>query len=83
MPKLRRILLEQTAMVMANTHAGYLVGEAFAYYLEEGLLLADVHFGNIGEAMPEDHAACELVITDPGHMVPLKDRWLSVSVPKL
>ena len=81
--ELRRILLEQTAMEMANTHAGYLIGEAFGFYLEHDLLLADMHMGNIGEADVEGHEEMELVITDPGHMVPLAPRWLDIRIEQL
>jgi hypothetical protein len=81
--ELRRILLEQLAMEMAHTHAGSLIGEALGYYLEEGMLLADVHLGNIGEAVPEGYEDWDLVITDPGHMVPLDPKWLNVEIQML
>ena len=78
--ELRRILLEQLAMEMANTHAGSLIGEALGYYLEEGMLLADVHLGNIGEAVPEGYDCWDLVITDPGHMVRFDPKWINVVI---
>lgn len=81
--ELRRIQLEQLAMEMANTHAGYLIGQALGFYLEEGMLLADVHMGNLGEIVPEDHEKWELVITDPGHMVPLDTKWLNLAIRML
>jgi len=81
--ELRRILLERLAAEMANTHAGYLVGEALGFYLEKDILLADVHMGNIGEAAIGGYTERELVITDPGHMVPLEKRWLDVAVEQL
>jgi len=74
---------ETLAEEMANTHASTLIGSAFSFYLEHGILLADVHLNNIGEVTPEDHTTWELVITDPGHMVPLDTRWLNVKVPQL
>jgi hypothetical protein len=46
------------------------VGEALLHYLDEGLLLADVHQGNIG--VSDDN---ELIITDPGHVVEIHPRW--------
>ena len=46
------------------------VGEALLHYLDAGLLLADVHQGNIG--VSDDN---ELIITDPGHVVEIHPRW--------
>jgi len=80
---LRQILVKQLATVMGSTHAGSLVGEALDHYINEGILLADVHFNNIGEVQPENYTSLELVITDPGHMVPLDPKWLQVQVPQL
>jgi hypothetical protein len=71
------------AQFMSGRHCGYLVGEALEFYLDKGLLLADVHLGNIGEVTPPDFSTWELGITDPGHMVPLAPRWLEVDVPLL
>jgi hypothetical protein len=79
----KRRQLEMIAEYMASTHAGYLVGQAFDFYLEHGLLLADVHLGNIGEVTPHDFSSWEIVVTDPGHMVPLDPKWLSVRIPQL
>lgn len=58
------------AELMANTDVIYPVGSALEYYLENGILLADVHFGNIGL-----DAERHLIITDPGHAVPFASRW--------
>lgn len=79
----KRRQLEMIAEEMANTHAGYLIGQAFDFYLEQGILLADVHLGNIGEVVPPEHSSWEIVITDPGHMVPLDPKWLQVEIPQL
>jgi len=79
----KRRQLELLAEEMANTHAGYLIGQAFDYYLDQGMLLADVHTGNIGEVVPPEHTSWEIVITDPGHMVPLDPKWLQVEIPQL
>lgn len=46
------------------------VGGALAHYLNEGLLLADVHLNNIG--VSQDNA---LIITDPGHAIEIHPRW--------
>jgi hypothetical protein len=57
------------------------VGEALWFYLHQGLLLADVHLGNIGRVERGDESVW--AITDPGHMVPLETRWLDAVVPEL
>lgn len=62
---------------MAQEDKGYLVGDALHSLIDEGLLLADVHLMNIG------HVERGWVITDPGHMVPLREKWFDVSVPSL
>jgi hypothetical protein len=61
------------------------VADALKYYIERGILLADVHSMNLGEPMPGERKWKRkgLIITDPGHMVPLDRRWLEVRVPQL
>jgi hypothetical protein len=71
------------AQEMENEDVGYLVGGALSFFLDEGLLLADVHTGNIGQVEREDYTRPVWVITDPGHMVPLRERWLQIEVPAL
>ena len=65
----------------ADTVSGRQIGEALLFYLDAGMALADVHLGNLGEGFRgrEQH----LVITDPGHMVPLEPSLLKVEVPLL
>jgi len=53
----------------ANEPEGYLVGQALDFYLERGLLLADVHANNVGEVTRDGYHGPILVITDPGHLV--------------
>lgn len=65
------VRLESLAGEMEN------LGSALRFYLQNDLLLADVHTGNIG--LVEGRA----VITDPGHAVPLSRRWETVQVPVL
>ena len=57
------------ALEMTGTPILKRVGEALLHYLDEGLLLADVHRGNIGVY---DN---EMIITDPGHAVEIHPRW--------
>lgn len=76
---------EVAAEMMANIHFSQLIGEALDYYQQLGMLLADVHFNNIGEAVLDTDSAAgwDIVVTDPGHMVPLKKKWTEVRVPVL
>jgi hypothetical protein len=60
------------AEMMANTDVIYPVGSALEYYLDNGLLMADVHLGNIG--LDEER---HLIITDPGHVIAVNPRWAS------
>lgn len=66
--------------VMQNTVLCDAIGNAFAYYREEGLLLADVHNGNVGKV---DRLSQAYVITDPGHAVPLNPKYETVAIEDL
>lgn len=68
---------------LVNADVGYMIGGALDYYLDHGMLLADVHSNNLGLVLLEDHTKPNWVITDPGHMVPLDTRWLDLEVPVL
>jgi hypothetical protein len=70
--------------MMENTNGVHLVGGALRFYFEDhGILLADVHGGNIGRAYRGDHGGLVNVITDPGHAVFVDDRYDGVRVPEL
>jgi len=69
---------------MQNEDVGYLIGETLGYFLDEDLLLADVHANNVGQVRRKDYGGPIWVITDPGHMVPLSlERWGHIEVPEL
>jgi hypothetical protein len=60
--------------MMENTAYGTAVGGALAFYLDRGILLADVHHNNLGTVTRHDpdypgETNTLLVITDPGHAV--------------
>lgn len=74
---------EILAEMMANEPEGYLVGQALEFYMDHGLLLADVHLGNIGRVTRADYGDPILAITDPGHAVPLEPRQDEVKVEEL
>lgn len=65
------------AQEMGNTDVFYPIGTALSYYLEEGVLLADVHMNNIGrDAQYEPGGDVpSLIITDPGHAAEFNPRW--------
>jgi len=58
------------AELLANTDGVYHVGRTYEYYLDHGVILADVHFGNLGLVQRKrDGNDVILVITDPGHAI--------------
>jgi hypothetical protein len=59
------------------------VGRALSFYLERGLLLADVHQGNVGHVTRPDYTEPRIVITDPGHAVPLIDEWDEIEIEEI
>ena len=67
------------AEVMQNTDGSDLVGSALRDYLDEGILLADVHANNVGKV----ERTPVWVITDPRHAGGLEARWDAVTIPRL
>lgn len=65
------------AMMIQNTDVVYPIGTALGNYIDEGILLADVHLGNIGRDTRND----QLIITDPGHAVEFSPQW--TELPKV
>lgn len=61
---------EIIAEYMMGLEYGGSVGEALDFYLKRGLLLADVHGGNVGEVYRDGRWI--VVITDPGHVLDLQ-----------
>ena len=70
---------EELATLMENTYLCDAVGGALSYYLDKGILLADVHQANVGTVS----RLTAPVITDPGHAVGLEAKWRAVVVPEL
>lgn len=66
----------ELAMLLQNTDVVYPLGAALGHYLDEGILLADVHSNNIGRDQND-----QLIITDPGHAVEFHPRW--TNLPKV
>jgi 8-oxo-dGTP pyrophosphatase MutT (NUDIX family) len=58
-----------SAELMAKSDSGRLVGTTLLSLLDQSVLLADVHNGNIGRVERG------IVITDPGHMMPLTAKF--------
>lgn len=78
---------EQNADGMQNEPMGVEIGRALGECLRDhGLLLADVHMGNIG--MPGTPALLDEIghtpiITDPGHAITLDDRYKGITVEEV
>ena len=53
------------------------LGGTIRYYMDKGLLLTDLHMGNLGL-----DAEGTVVIADPGLVVPLKSPWFDKHFPK-
>ena len=62
-------------MMRHNSVVVSTVGMAMDYYLDEGIVLADVHLNNIGKIQEPDYDGLVTAITDPGHAVFLDDRY--------
>ena len=60
-------------MMENENGTAYRIGQAFSYFFDHGILLADVHYNNLGKIHPrsDDFDQTELywAITDPGHAV--------------
>ncbi len=74
---------EMVAQQLAGERESYLIGQALENLLDEGILLADVHGGNVGmidrhkspsKCQRSDGTISEgaIVITDPGHAIFLR-----------
>lgn len=59
------------------------LGAALRFYRERGMLLADVHGGNVGHRNVNDGILDGIIITDPGRAVALEKKWASVEPPEL
>jgi hypothetical protein len=55
---------------MERTEVLFNVGRALSFLLASSILLADVHYNNIGKVDRPEYGEM-VVITDPGHMVRL------------
>lgn len=53
------------------------IGAALVAFLERGILLADVHTGNLGQVPDKESGELVWVITDPGNAIVLPEPWRS------
>jgi hypothetical protein len=69
-------ICEITFEMMEHTNYAPDVGGALGFYLDHGILLADVHMQNVGRVQRDEGYGLEerIVITDPGHAVFLEAR---------
>jgi len=70
--------MENIGQTMENTYLADAIGSLFTDYLERGVVLADVHHGNVGL-----DAEGTIIVTDPGHAILLDPALESVQVPVL
>jgi hypothetical protein len=54
------------------------LGATIRYYLDQGLLLKDLHQGNVGLSLTGRNA----IIVDPGLVEPLRSPWFTAGIPK-
>ncbi len=82
--------LYQVSEMMTKLVLGSSVGNALHYYLGKGMVLSDVHPGNVGEVGDDwdeargdyaDPDEWDFAITDPGNMVVISPQWLGLAVP--
>jgi hypothetical protein len=66
-------ICRQSVEMLANTDQWYKIGNALSLLLEEGFVLADIHYDNIG--LDDDNY---LIITDPGHAAPFNPKLATV-----
>jgi hypothetical protein len=77
------LALEDQFDVMANTYATQLVGDALNFYLRHGIVLCDIHMGNIGHREVDGVPLVPFIIMDPGHSVFLTDAYNGIGVQEL
>jgi hypothetical protein len=70
---------ETIAELLESEYLGVALGGALGLFLSQGLLLADVHEGNLGVRAGQ----VEPIITDPGHLIMLNPEWEKVEVDAL
>lgn len=75
-------MADAVAQEMVNSNVSYIVGECLKEYLDAGVFMADVHMGNVGFVTRQDNDFPNgmPVITDPGHVILLKEELKAVTV---
>ncbi|NCA17860.1 MAG: hypothetical protein EBS90_12595 [Betaproteobacteria bacterium] len=67
---------------MSANPLGNTVGDALLNLINQGYVLADVHYNNVG-IVDRPNGDTVIAITDPGHAIPLKEKWWKFPVPHL
>lgn len=67
--------------VCSNMHHTYhwLPGQALDFYKEQGMILADVHANNVMREISDE----DWIISDPGHMIEIDNRYAGIHVPEI
>jgi hypothetical protein len=73
-------MLFDTAMNMTNENGSYAIGEAFQFFLNKRIVLADVHLANVAfvDRDDSDFSPGVPIIVDPGHAVFLSREFAEV-----
>jgi hypothetical protein len=75
--------LEWQFDMMENTYATDMVGHALNFYLRHGIVLCDIHMGNIGHRSVNGMPLVPFVILDPGHSIFLTDKYDRIGVQEI
>lgn len=75
--------LQICAVMMQNEYLSDSIGQALGDCLELGIVLADVHLGNIGRVHREDYTKPPWIITDPGHAFPINTKFDQIKLESL
>lgn len=72
-------LYDLHAELAQHTDGPDAIGQALGFYMERGIVLADVHANNVGLRTGTD----TWVITDPGHAVPIHEDAMTTTVEEV
>lgn len=75
-------MLFDTAVNMTNENGSHYIGEAFQFFFDKRIILADVHMANVAFVCryEDDYSSDVPIIVDPGHAVFLSSEYSDVSV---
>lgn len=69
--------LYQIAAQLEDDSKTAALGSTIRYYIDQGIILGDLHQGNVGKALDDGR----WVISDPGLVIPILQKWMRKSFP--